>query len=413
MYGKSVKQRKLIDAIEETDKILKENGQNGWKETHQNQANNVKNEINLKNHEKAIKNNNEIKENTNKNIENGKESPQKEEKDTNKKGVLHKKIAKQKKNEENDKKSVKESPDTEKIEQKITRLFQKNNDSSIKKKGRKWGKRKCLKPDFFQLEEPFKLEEKPEKIEEKIEENIVIPSKNEENPCLESDKTPNYKKILKDLWFCLDLTKKNPPLDNEISNIQCQIKEFLDKITQEFDLCKKNREHQDSLQIYIQGYGNVLGGIDYILKINENTQIYKRHFQYIHNDLKHIYCDFKNFIYLNYLKPELPQEKIPRNLGFFESLKENSSEKGKLSLELSEDFSENRFKKKFVVKMAQTFQSNYGIGKEKSQNFALKIHSSLVSESNSEHIHNKGIKLLKILKVFLKKKKFIKINFFF
>ena len=250
------------------------------------------------------------------------------------------------------------------------------------------------------MEEPVKLEEKPEKTEEKIKETIVIPSKNEENPCLEDEKTTNYKKILKDLWLCLDLTKKTPPLDNEISNLQGQIKEFLDKITQEFELCKKNREHQDSLQIYIQGYGSFLAGIDYILKTNENTQIYKRHFQYIHSDLKLLYCDLKNFIYLNYIRPEPPQEKIPRYLESFESFKENSSEKGKLSLELSEDFNENRFKKKFVVKMAQTFQLNYGIDKEKSQNFAIKIHSSLVNESNSEHIHNKGIKLLKILKVF-------------
>jgi len=351
---------------------------------------------------------------------------QKKQEEKEKTSILHKKISKTlpkqafnyHKSPQKSEEKFENSP--EKFERKVTRLLQKTLSTNKNQRNNIKENSVSSKPSLeFKFEESEEILNIKNNIVEKNDQSIDIientpqTPENIENQNLETendDKTLFFKMILKELWFCLDGSKAE--FEVEIINIQNKVKDCMGRIATEFQSVKKEKDYRNckTFQIYIQGYGNFLSGIDYILKISQKNSVYKKYFEYIHQDIISLYDELKSFIYLNYLKLEKPdgsQRKSSNHLNSFEGFKENSSEK-KLSLELIDELNENQsslFRKKFLVHMAKAFQTSYKIDKEKSKLYALKIHSLLLQQTNSEHfaiIHNKGIKLVKILKVIFK-----------
>ena len=419
-YGANVKQKKLLDSIESSNKILK--GDSSYEaEKSKFDKKTMKNLQEKESFEIKNKKISKIKPKfLRKPIENISESSKTKEKEQ----VIERKITRllqrtinsTKKPQEKDQNPKKNQKEIKEI--KDNKEIIENKDNKENKENMEFEKLPVLKEsEIKKIEETIekKTEEKTaEKIEEEpvfpISEQIFTENKSKETPelTISSEKEPNFNKILKDLWLFLDTSKDDLEYKSEIKEIKRNLRLFLSKISSEFSLMKKNDvKNYEVFQIYTKGYGNLLSTMDYILKNRQNSFIYKCYFECIHQDLSVLYEEFKAFIYENYLKPDLPQRKNSKNTSSFEFYKENSTEKkGKLSEEFEEN-SENQtvvFKKKFCLNMAKALQSIYNINKENSQQYSLKIHALLIKTDNSERYsvyQSNGIKLLKILKVVL------------
>lgn len=405
-FGLNVKQKKLLDSIESSNKIL--DGSSNYE--------NEKNKSDQKQLAKCTIDN-----------EKPKSIP-----------ILHKKINKNiqnktiiRKNGINFKNGViSEKPPEKKhqiFERKITRLLQRTMNSKKKEKETFQKTEENLiktKENFekkmIEIEKNNNSEKKKADAKKNVKKTItqivenIIPNKNSNNilfnPNIEENYL-NYKNILKDLWLYTDDLKEDFEYDITIKKFQKYIKDFLEKISSKFEILKRETNLMNkykTLEIYNDGYCSLLSGMDYILKLRQNSFIYKCYFECIHQDLSNLYEELKNFIYLNYLKPVIVNKKSQKKLNSFENFKENSSEKEKVYEVFNEDNDENQplaFKKKFCLNLAKTLQANYKMTKDKSQQNSLIIHSLLnnnnanLSLERNAWPQNNGIKLLKIIKV--------------
>ena len=448
-FGSKVKQKKLLDSIESSNRILKgEASYEGervkldkrqviyiytyiyiiefyiiiyYKNTQPtvvNNSNKDKKDMSVLhkkitkdvlNHEKTMKNDDANGEQDNKNKGNSNKTHNDQVNKSNKNNTITKN---------------KEIIDNKVFERKITRLLQKTMNST-KKKILKTNKKLINSNKSignYEINAPIsnrksveiyiestkfekvciEIDEKPENNIEKEQNIIIFPSKPQKS--FEYDeKSLDFKQILKDLWYFLQEDEVEVEYSNiELfqKNLQCLLK----RISREFSELKLEAEtvyksHDDKpLHIYSQGYGSFLSGLLHLLNYRQNTNVYKENFESLHQDLIELFEKMKNFLYYKYLRPETPMRKSSKHLSSFEGYnKECFSDKGgKLSGELCTEKDPAVFKKKFCLNMAKALQSVYNIEKENSKQFSLKIHSMLIKKSNEQ---NNGIKLLKILKV--------------